>query len=168
MPVSHSRSSSTAGTSSKVAFATNLTTTIPTPPTPSSLNSNTSNSSHIGHKKRSSGSEVFVSENSHMKRSISTPAMASAAMISSEQLADFERQRQGQMMMTTYISSAIREKKQVCSLSSFLLGESNPHTTLALFLSHLFKLLVIEWICLRILHKMNGADDKEAHMDVAF
>ncbi|KAI1300548.1 hypothetical protein EDD11_006093 [Mortierella claussenii] len=33
-------------------------------------------------------------------------------MVSSEQAADFERQRQSQVMMTTYISSAIREKKQ--------------------------------------------------------
>jgi hypothetical protein len=113
MPVSHS-STSTAGPSSKVAFATNLTTTIPSPLTPSSPNpSISSNQSHIGHKKRSSGSEVFVAENSHMKRSISTPAMASASMISSDQIANFERQRQGQIMMTTYISSAIRDKKQV-------------------------------------------------------
>ncbi|KAG0054746.1 hypothetical protein BGZ83_010529 [Gryganskiella cystojenkinii] len=111
MPVSHSHSTSSStavAPSQKVAFATNLTTTI----NPSSPSSSSTNSSHIGHKKRSSGSQVFVAENSHMQRSVSTPSMASAAMISSEQLVDFERQRQGQMMMTTYISSAIREKKQ--------------------------------------------------------
>lgn len=42
-------------------------------------------------------------------------------MVSTEQVAEFERHRQGQAMMTTYISSAIREKKQVyCHITPFL------------------------------------------------
>ncbi|KAF9427511.1 hypothetical protein BGZ94_004778, partial [Podila epigama] len=65
-----------------------------------------------GHKKRSSGSDILHSPSSPMKRSISTPTMASAAMVSSEQVAEFERHRQSQAMMTSYISSAIKEKKQ--------------------------------------------------------
>lgn len=45
-------------------------------------------------------------------------------MVSTEQVAEFERQRQGQAMMTTYISSAIREKKQVCCHVPFLMALS--------------------------------------------
>ncbi|KAG0222048.1 hypothetical protein BGX31_009387 [Mortierella sp. GBA43] len=44
-----------------------------------------------------------------MKRSASTPASTSAPL---DKDSDLERQRQGQIMMTAYISSAIREKKQ--------------------------------------------------------
>jgi RNA polymerase I-specific transcription initiation factor RRN3 len=38
-------------------------------------------------------------------------------MISSEQVADFEKQRQSLVMMTTYIASAIQEKRRVRMLS---------------------------------------------------
>ncbi|KAG0347858.1 hypothetical protein BG004_006731 [Podila humilis] len=64
-----------------------------------------------GHRKRSSASDLLGSPSS-MQRSISTPTIASVAMVSTEQLAEFERHRQSQAMMTTYISSAIRERKQ--------------------------------------------------------
>ncbi|KAF9106366.1 hypothetical protein BGX27_009202 [Mortierella sp. AM989] len=100
MPVS--QTPSTAVASSKVAFTPNLTATSPS-----------SGSSPLpSHRKRSSGSDVLSTVEFPMKRSISTPSAVSVAMVSTEQVADFERQRQGQIMMTTYISSAIREKKQ--------------------------------------------------------
>ncbi|KAG0361766.1 RNA polymerase I-specific transcription initiation factor RRN3-domain-containing protein [Gamsiella multidivaricata] len=105
MPVSHSPRATAATLSSKVAFTPSLTTTISSP-------DNHNISITGGHRKRSSGSDILTTANSLMKRSISTPVMASASMVSSEQVADFERLRQGQIMMTTYISSAIREKKQ--------------------------------------------------------
>ncbi|KAF9161098.1 hypothetical protein DFQ26_004883 [Actinomortierella ambigua] len=64
------------------------------------------------HHSRSSSSElVDEASPSSMQRSISTPSIASAAMVSSEQQALFEKQRQGQMMMTTYLSNAIKQKK---------------------------------------------------------
>lgn len=68
-----------------------------------------------GHRKRASGSSnnVLAAANSPMKRSISTPVVSSPAMISSEQVADFEKQRQSLVMMTTYITSAIQEKRRV-------------------------------------------------------
>ncbi|KAF9288241.1 hypothetical protein BGZ88_008257 [Linnemannia elongata] len=67
-----------------------------------------------GHRKRASGSSktVLAAANSPMKRSISTPVVSSPAMISSEQVADFEKQRQSLVMMTTYITSAIQEKRR--------------------------------------------------------
>ncbi|CAO3563500.1 unnamed protein product [Mortierella alpina] len=101
MPVSQSVSL-TAVSSPKVGFATNLTSVAPTPtPDPAS-----------GHRKRSSGSGLLAAASTAMKRSISTPTMASVSMVSEDQLAEFERQRQGQIMMTSYISSAIRQKKE--------------------------------------------------------
>ncbi|KAF8927092.1 hypothetical protein BGZ58_010640 [Dissophora ornata] len=101
MPGTHSLQTTTVA-APKVAFAANLTTTIP----------NIDTIPHPGHRKRSSGSDLLAAANSPMKRSVSTPVVASTAMVSTEQVADFERQRQGQIMMTTYISSAIREKKK--------------------------------------------------------
>ncbi|KAF9903297.1 hypothetical protein EC991_003989 [Linnemannia zychae] len=65
-----------------------------------------------GHKKRASGSNVHAAANLPMQRSISTPVVSSPAMISSEQAVEFEKQRQSLVMMTTYISSAIQEKKR--------------------------------------------------------
>ncbi|KAF9580611.1 hypothetical protein BGW38_002672 [Lunasporangiospora selenospora] len=65
-----------------------------------------------GHRKRPSDIDLHPSITQPMKRSTSTPVAASAAMVSSEQIAGFDRQRQGLIMMTTFISSAIREKKQ--------------------------------------------------------
>ncbi|KAK3818310.1 MAG: RNA polymerase I-specific transcription initiation factor RRN3-domain-containing protein [Linnemannia gamsii] len=65
-----------------------------------------------GHRKRASGSNVLAAANSPMKRSISTPVVSSPAMISSEQAAEFEKQRQALVMMTTYIASAIQEMKR--------------------------------------------------------
>ncbi|KAF9173728.1 hypothetical protein BGX21_006409 [Mortierella sp. AD011] len=100
MPVS--QTPSTAVAASKVAFSPNLSAANPTSGNPPQTN----------HRKRPSGSDAYSTADLPMKRSISTPAAASAAMVSTEQAADFERQRQGQIMMTTYISSAIREKKQ--------------------------------------------------------
>ncbi|KAF9360507.1 hypothetical protein BGX26_009055 [Mortierella sp. AD094] len=100
MPVS--QTPSTAVAASKVAFSPNL----------SAANPSSGNSPPTNHRKRSSGSGAYPTADLPMKRSISTPTAASAAMVSTEQVADFERQRQGQIMMTTYISSAIREKKQ--------------------------------------------------------
>ncbi|KAF9990780.1 hypothetical protein BGZ75_010035 [Mortierella antarctica] len=103
MPVSQSVSS-TAVSSPKVGFATNLAAVAPAPIP-------VADPSH-GHRKRSSGSDLLAAASSPMKRSISTPAMASVSLISEDQLAEFERQRQGQIMMTSYISSAIRQKKE--------------------------------------------------------
>ncbi|KAF9290499.1 hypothetical protein BGZ68_006873 [Mortierella alpina] len=102
MPVSQSVSS-TAVSSPKVGFATNLTSVAPAPIP-------IADPGH-GHRKRSSGSDLLAAASSPMKRSISTPTMASVSMISEDQLAEYERQRQGQIMMTSYISSAIRQKK---------------------------------------------------------
>ncbi|KAG0320571.1 hypothetical protein BG000_003517 [Podila horticola] len=99
MPVTYPHSLLSTVSSPKVAFAADMTTAPVNIPT-------------SGHKKRSSGSDIVGSPTSSMKRSISTPTMASASMVSTEQVAEFERHRQGQAMMTTYISSAIREKKQ--------------------------------------------------------
>ncbi|KAG0068073.1 hypothetical protein BGZ92_004958 [Podila epicladia] len=99
MPVTHPHSLSSTVSSPKFAFAAEMATAPVNIPASS-------------HKKRSSGSDILGSPTSSMKRSISTPTMASASMVSTEQVAEFERHRQGQAMMTTYISSAIREKKQ--------------------------------------------------------
>ncbi|KAF8942221.1 hypothetical protein BGZ47_006707 [Haplosporangium gracile] len=66
-----------------------------------------------GHRKRASGSNnILAAANSPMKRSFSTPVVSSPAMISSEQGADFEKQRQSLVMMTTYITSAIQGKRR--------------------------------------------------------
>ncbi|KAF9916002.1 hypothetical protein BX616_004865 [Lobosporangium transversale] len=102
MPVSNSLSTTVAP--SKVAFAPTLVSTIPA--------DITSSPTRPKHHKRSSGSDVHVNTNPPMQRSISTPVAASASMVTTEQVADFERQRQSQVMMTAYISSSIREKKQ--------------------------------------------------------
>ncbi|KAF9938919.1 hypothetical protein BGZ65_011942 [Modicella reniformis] len=100
MPVSHSPSEATAVAASKVTFTSDL--------TASTLASDSITSP--GHRKRSSRSDIIDSTNFPMKRSAPTPA---ATVIPTEQAAvDLERQRQGQIMMTSYISSAIREKKQ--------------------------------------------------------
>jgi len=78
-----------------------------------------------GHRKRASSSNVFAAAESPMKRSISTPVISSPAMISSEQAAEFERQRQSLVMMTTYIGSAIQEMRRVRFSS---LKNKNPIT----------------------------------------
>ncbi|KAF9356451.1 hypothetical protein BGX34_009930 [Mortierella sp. NVP85] len=101
MPVSHSVET-TAVMSSKVTFASTLTTA-----------STASDSSPApNHRKRSSGSDILSTAHLPMKRSASSPIAASAAMVSTDKTADLDRQRQGQVMMTAYISSAIREKKK--------------------------------------------------------
>ncbi|KAG0236687.1 hypothetical protein BGW42_002849 [Actinomortierella wolfii] len=70
------------------------------------------NKKRAKHHSRSSSSELLDEATpSSMHRSISTPSMASAAMVTSEQQALFEKQRQSQIMMTTYLSNAIKEKK---------------------------------------------------------
>lgn len=100
MPVSHSIDA--AASAPKVTFA---------PETPSMDNE----LSLRGHRKGASDSNnIFAAANSPMKRSISTPVVSSPAMISSEQVADFEKQRQSLVMMTTYITSSIQEKRRVC------------------------------------------------------
>ncbi|KAF9436231.1 hypothetical protein BGZ76_004519 [Entomortierella beljakovae] len=100
MPVSQSPLA--AVSSPKIAFT----------PALSESSSPSENNSLSNNRKRSSGTAVFSTPDFPMKRSASTPTTASTAMVSTDQLADFERQRQGQILMTTYISSAIREKKQ--------------------------------------------------------
>ncbi|KAG0290015.1 hypothetical protein BGZ96_006513 [Linnemannia gamsii] len=98
MPVSHSINA--AASAPKVTFA---------PETPSMDNV----LSLRGHRKRASDSNnILAAANSPMKRSISTPVISSPAMISSEQVADFEKQRQSLVMMTTYIASSIQEKRR--------------------------------------------------------
>lgn len=102
MPVSYP-SETTAVLSPKLAFASARTTTTLV-----------SDSTTVpNHRKRSSGSDMLPTPDLPVKRSASSPATAPATTVTTENAVDPERQRQGQTMMTAYISSAIREKKKV-------------------------------------------------------